>query len=47
MGGGGGSRDPVTCLGASGLAALINFPLWKAAAIGQSGFSLQTSGMMA
>lgn len=41
------SRDPVTYLGASGLAALINFPLWKAAAIGQSGFSIQASGMVA
>lgn len=34
-------RDPVTYLTASGLAALINFPLWKAAAIGQSGFASQ------
>ena len=40
-------RDPVTYLTASGLAALINFPLWKAAAIGQSGFALQGSSLLA
>ena len=40
-------RDPVTYLTASGLAALINLPLWKAAAIGQSGFALQGSSLLA
>ena len=40
-------RDPITYLSASGLAALINFPLWKAAAIGQSGFAAQANGFLA
>ena len=40
-------RDPVTYLTASGLAALINFPLWKAAAIGQSGFASQGTSLLA
>lgn len=33
-----GLLDIAPHLGGSGLAAVINFPLWKAAAIGQSGF---------
>ena len=41
------SNDPVAYLGASGLAAVINFPLWKAAAIGQSGFATAADSMYA
>eukprot|EP00965_Chrysotila_dentata_P019545 649472-Pleurochrysis_carterae.AAC.2 len=37
--GGGGHSDPIAYLSASGVAAVLNFPLWKAATIGQSGFS--------
>jgi hypothetical protein len=33
-----GSSDLVSYLTGAGLAAVVNFPLWKAAAIGQSGF---------
>ena len=40
-------RAPLTYLSASGLAALINFPLWKAAAIGQSGFASQGTSLLA
>ena len=29
---------------ASGAAAVVNFPLWKASAIGQSGFDKQRPG---
>ncbi len=32
--------------GASGLAAIINFPLWRAAAIGQSGFKLEGKSVL-
>jgi Mitochondrial carrier protein len=40
MGGGGGSAKdyPWQYFGASALAALINYPLWRVSAIGQSGF---------
>ena len=44
---GGDARDPITYLSASGLAALINFPLWKAAAIGQSGFAATGNSLLA
>lgn len=37
MAGGKGSH-PECHFAASGLAAIVNFPLWRAAAIGQSGF---------
>jgi Mitochondrial carrier protein len=39
MGGGGAAKDyPWQYFGASAMAALINYPLWRASAIGQSGF---------
>lgn len=41
-GGGAGKADAVSYYTASGIAAVINFPLWKASAIGQSGFQLAT-----
>mmetsp|Transcript_30937 Transcript_30937/g.98936 ORF Transcript_30937/g.98936 Transcript_30937/m.98936 type:complete len:222 (+) Transcript_30937:32-697(+) len=37
----GGQVDLISYLSGAGLAALVNFPLWKAAAIGQSGFTAQ------
>jgi len=40
-----GSSDLLSYLTGAGLAAVVNFPLWKAAAIGQSGF--KTSGSTA
>merc|ERR1712228_758629 len=47
MGGGGGSSDPITYLSASGIAAVLNFPLWKAATIGQSGFAAAADSLYA
>ncbi|TFJ79873.1 hypothetical protein NSK_008807 [Nannochloropsis salina CCMP1776] len=41
--GGGGKADAVSYYTASGIAAIINFPLWKASAIGQSGFQLAST----
>ena len=38
MAGGGKGSHPECHFAASGVAAIINFPLWRAAAIGQSGF---------
>eukprot|EP00752_Nemacystus_decipiens_P007367 g6588.t1 len=38
MTGGGKGSHPECHFAASGVAAIINFPLWRAAAIGQSGF---------
>ena len=35
----GSTSDPVAYLSASSVAAVLNFPLWKAATIGQSGFA--------
>jgi hypothetical protein len=46
MGGDGGSsakEHPFEYIGASGLSAIINYPLWRASAIGQSGFRITTS----
>ena len=37
----GAQVDLISYLSGAGLAALVNFPLWKAAAIGQSGFTAQ------
>lgn len=37
--------QPIPYFCASGAAAIINFPLWKASAIGQSGYALQSSTM--
>ena len=44
---GGSSQDPLIYLSASGMSAIINFPLWKAAAIGQSGFALTANSVAA
>ena len=39
MGGGSKAKDhPLAYLGASSISALINYPLWRASAMGQSGF---------
>ncbi len=38
MAGGDKGSHPECHFAASGVAAMINFPLWRAAAIGQSGF---------
>lgn len=38
------NKNPVPHLCGSGLAALINFPLWKASAMAQSGYKLQANG---
>jgi len=39
MGGGSTAKDhPIEYFSASTLAALINYPLWRASALGQSGF---------
>lgn len=44
MGGGGGKGDEGLChLTASGIAACVNFPLWRASAIAQSGFKIEGS----
>ena len=41
MGSGSQAKDhPYEYFGASALAAVINFPLWRASAMGQSGFQL-------
>ncbi|CAM9304059.1 unnamed protein product [Ectocarpus sp. 13 AM-2016] len=40
---GGKSSHPECHFAASGVAAIINFPLWRAAAIGQSGFDRTTN----
>mmetsp|Transcript_13971 Transcript_13971/g.44116 ORF Transcript_13971/g.44116 Transcript_13971/m.44116 type:complete len:278 (+) Transcript_13971:54-887(+) len=39
-----GKKNPVPHLCGSGIAALINFPLWKASAMAQSGYKVQASG---
>ena len=39
--------DVLSYLSASGIAAVVNFPLWKAATIGQSGFSHAADGFWA
>ena len=45
MGGGSAARDyPWEYFSASALAATINYPLWRASAIGQSGFRVTLSG---
>lgn len=44
---GGGSADPITYLSAAGIAAVLNFPLWKAATIGQSGFAAAADSLYA
>lgn len=36
--------DPDCYIAASALAAIVNFPLWKASAIAQAGFKLKSSG---
>jgi hypothetical protein len=36
------SADPVSYLAASGVSAVVTFPLWKAATIGQSAFALES-----
>mmetsp|Transcript_7295 Transcript_7295/g.17982 ORF Transcript_7295/g.17982 Transcript_7295/m.17982 type:complete len:275 (+) Transcript_7295:37-861(+) len=38
--------DAMYHLAASGIAAVVNFPLWRASAIAQSGFKLEGSNMM-
>ncbi|KAL3938379.1 MAG: hypothetical protein SGBAC_006698 [Bacillariaceae sp.] len=48
MGGGSVAKDhPWAYLGASGLSAAINYPLWRASAIGQSGFNVARAGILA
>lgn len=45
MGGGSAAKDhPLEYFSASALAATINYPLWRASAIGQSGFTVTVSG---
>ena len=43
---GGGKEDPECHFIASFVAAIINFPLWRAAAIEQSGFKVQGSNIL-
>ena len=44
MGGGSLAKDhPLEYIGASALSAIINYPLWRASAIGQSGFRVSAS----
>jgi hypothetical protein len=38
------AADPDCHIAAAGIAALINFPLWRASAIAQSGFKVEGSG---
>mmetsp|Transcript_13970 Transcript_13970/g.33803 ORF Transcript_13970/g.33803 Transcript_13970/m.33803 type:complete len:285 (-) Transcript_13970:790-1644(-) len=48
MGGGSVAKDhPWEYLGASALSAAINYPLWRASAIGQSGFTVARAGLLA
>jgi len=44
--GGGHGRDADCHFAASGIAAIANFPLWRASAIAQSGFKLQGSSAL-
>ena len=40
-------NDDFDChLAASGVAAIVNFPLWRASAIAQSGFKLEGSNIL-
>jgi hypothetical protein len=41
-----GSDDAIYHFAASGIAAVVNFPLWRASAIAQSGFKLEGANMM-
>jgi hypothetical protein len=44
MGGGLKAKDhPLEYFGASAMSAMINYPLWRASAIGQSGFRVAAS----
>ncbi len=44
MGGSSQAKEhPLEYVGASALSAIINYPLWRASAIGQSGFRVTTS----
>lgn len=44
MGGGSQAKDhPLEYIGASAMSAMINYPLWRASAIGQSGFRVSAS----
>ncbi len=44
MGGGSQAKEhPFEYFAASGLSAMINYPLWRASAIGQSGFRVTAS----
>jgi hypothetical protein len=46
MGGSSQAKEhPFSYLGASSLSAMINYPLWRASAIGQSGFKVTTSNI--
>jgi len=46
MGGGSQAKEhPYSYLGASALAAMINYPLWRASAMGQSGFRVTAATM--
>jgi len=38
-------QNPAAYFCASGAAAVVNFPLWKASAIGQSGYALKSKSM--
>ena len=46
MGGDNDTREALRHFTASGIAAVVNFPLWRAAAIGQSGFVLEGSNVL-
>lgn len=41
-----GSDDAIYHFAASGIAAIVNFPLWRASAIAQSGFKLEGSNVL-
>lgn len=44
MGGGSAAKEhPFEYIGASAVSAMINYPLWRASAIGQSGFRVTAS----
>mmetsp|Transcript_22326 Transcript_22326/g.50477 ORF Transcript_22326/g.50477 Transcript_22326/m.50477 type:complete len:283 (-) Transcript_22326:83-931(-) len=44
----GGTKDhPIEYFTASGIAAVVNFPLWKASAIAQAGFKTKAKGAVA
>ena len=46
MGGGSQAMEhPYSYLGASAMAAMINYPLWRASAMGQSGFRVTAATM--